>query len=251
MADAWALKQLGNYADGKLIMTAWLNRGLTKLEDLAAWHWDGDIKVAGDHMKHCRHKVIELMSIKGLPEESDFIDANSKAAIEAAESSILEGEKTAHWCLAPVGAPAIALPNWMRIPIDRTVSIWLSEKAKWDEKIAKRHKTHATLPKAQNEKYQAWLSDGCIRRIVMNKERQTQILQLDPKRLSGMTKNLLVMKLRLNNDSEKIQIECVSGKSYPLALLQGVADTTTIPADFEQLPGLYTVYIYIMSSIYI
>lgn len=248
LADAWALKQLRNYAGGKLIMSAWLNRGLTSITDLADWRFHGNVQELRDQMKHVRGAVSQLMRLEKVPDVAESADADRKALTQCAEENLLEGEKVTKWCLRHGDSQPIALPDWLRVPIDRTVSIWLSEKNQWDTKINKRQQLRgvSTLPPAQNKKYQEWVDKGAKRRILMNKKTHGQILKIDVKKLSAM-KDLMVLTLHLSSNTEDLKVECATGKMYGLALLQGTIQCTTLPADFEAVPGphMYITYVYI------
>ena len=238
LADAWALKQLQKYENGKLIIAAWLNRGLTSISDLAAWRFDGNVQEVKDQMKHLRGAVAKLMRLEQVPDAAESADADRKALTQCAEESLLEGEKVTNWCVRHGSSQPIALPDWLRVPVDRTVSIWLSEKNQWDAKIAKRQELHgaSTLPPAQHKKYQEWLDKGAKRRILMSKKTHGQILKLDAKKLSAM-KDLMVLTLHMSSKTEDLKVECATGKMYGLVLLQGTISCTTLPADFEAVPG--------------
>ena len=61
-ADAWAYKQLGKFGGGKLIMHAWLSRGMVTREDMAQWRFDGSM----DALTEC-HEICAGIYASSLP----------------------------------------------------------------------------------------------------------------------------------------------------------------------------------------
>ena len=99
-----------------------------------------------------------LLCLGELPEVGD--DQENKKLVALAEEGPLPGESVCHWCVMDSG-PASSdcvpqpLPEWFKIPIDRTVSIWKKEKDEWDKKKQLRFEAKNTyeLTKAAEEKY--------------------------------------------------------------------------------------------------
>lgn len=74
------------------------------------------------------------------------------------------GESVSHWCVVDLGSASsdtkpIPLPDWFKIPVDRTISIWKKERDEWELRRAKRFASTGsyTLTKSAEEKYQARL----------------------------------------------------------------------------------------------
>lgn len=160
-SDAFALKSLRDYQDGKLILHAWLTRGLTSVSDVAAWKFNGDESKVAELMQKTPNAMNNLLSLEALPEVGDD-DAN-KQLLQLAENETLAGESRSHWCVLDLGssssnAQPIPLPSWFKIPLDRTISIWTQEKNEWDRKREHRSQTKGTfeLSKSAEEKYQDW-----------------------------------------------------------------------------------------------
>ena len=159
-SDAFALKALRDYQDGKLILHAWLTRGLVSAADIAQWRFDGDESRVADLMKSTPHAMNRLLAMESLPEVGD--DEENKELMKVAQKGPLPGESCSHWCVLTLDASSSdakpsPLPDWMKIPLDRTIAIWTRERQEWDEKKAFRLKTKGTekLSKANEEKYQA------------------------------------------------------------------------------------------------
>ena len=165
-SDAFALKSLRDYQSGKMILYAWLSRGLTNVGDVADWLFDGDRTKVAELMKQTPGAMSKLLSLDSLPETGD--DESKKQQLQLAETTRLPGESVSRWCVmkdetssassssssAPSSKP-IPLPDWFKIPLDRTISIWKAEKDEWESKKNDRFKKKGTyeLPLASNEKY--------------------------------------------------------------------------------------------------
>ena len=152
------MKSLREYQDGKLVVHAWLSRGLVSVSDLAAWKFSGDESKVQHWMQRTPFALDELLSLEDLPAVGDS-DENKALAAVAAQGP-LEGERVAHWCIETSGTPT-PLPSWFKIPVDRTVAIWKRERDEWSLKKEKRFKNNGTyeLTKAAEEKYQVGCSD--------------------------------------------------------------------------------------------
>ena len=94
-----------------------------------------------------------------------------------------------------------------------------------------------TLTKAAEEKYQAWLIHAQSRRIVLNKVRQAQVVNIHNKSLKSINKNCILLKVHLGDDASSLQLSAGDGKKYQLRLMQGVQPSDNIPAGLDQLPG--------------
>ena len=116
-------------------------------------------------MKRTPGAMSKLLSMDSLPEVGD--DESKKQQLKQAESTRLPGESMSRWCVmkpdtsassssssAPSSKP-VPLPDWFKIPLDRTISIWKAEKDEWESKKNDRFKKKGTyeLPPASNEKY--------------------------------------------------------------------------------------------------
>lgn len=125
-ADCWALQKLAEYQDGKLITFAWVSRGMTSLEDLASWRFDGDIAAADAFLQRTPGAMQSLLQLDDIPTE---IDKSTSIDVELAESTLLQGEKTSQWCIqgSEDSSPVIPLPDWFKPAIDRTIMIWQKE----------------------------------------------------------------------------------------------------------------------------
>ena len=142
-------------------MYSWLSRGLATTKDVAEWKFDGDEGKVADVMKRTPNIMQKLLALDQLPAVGDS-DQN-KQLLKQAETSILPGESTSHWCVldsesaSSSNVQPIPLPSWFKIPLDKTIAIWKREKDEWDAKRKKRLDTKGTqeLTKDAEEKYQA------------------------------------------------------------------------------------------------
>ena len=163
-SDAFALKSLRDYQDGKLVLHAWLSRGLVAASDIAKWKFQGDESKVADLMQKTPNAMKDLLSLEEFPSVGD--DEQNKKLMTMAEQEPLPGESMCHWCVLDLGSSSsdvkpAPLPDWFKIPLDRTIAIWNEEKAEWDRKKKTRFEMKGTyeLTKKTEEKYQ---DRGCM-----------------------------------------------------------------------------------------
>ena len=70
-SDTFALKSLRDYQSGKMILYAWLSRGLTNVGDVADWLFNGDRTKVAELMKQTPGAMSKLLSLDSLPETGD------------------------------------------------------------------------------------------------------------------------------------------------------------------------------------
>lgn len=152
------MKALRDYQDGKLILHAWLSRGLSFASDIATWRFNGDESKVAELMERTPHAMNDLLSLEALP---DTGDEDAKKLSEQAANETLAGESRSHWCVLDLGASSsnvqpMPLPDWFKIPLDRTIAIWNHERIDWEQKRQHRFHTKGTyeLSKVAEEKYQ-------------------------------------------------------------------------------------------------
>ena len=127
--------------------------------DIARWRYDGDESQVADLMRKTPNAMSQLLSLENLPAVGD--DGKNKELMKLAEQGPLPGESCSRWCVLALDSSSsdatyTPLPDWMKIPLDRTVAIWNREKQDWDNKKALRLKTKGTeeLSKSSEQKYQ-------------------------------------------------------------------------------------------------
>lgn len=231
-ADCWALQKLAEYQDGKLITFAWVSRGMTSLEDLASWRFDGDIAAADAFLQRTPGAMQSLLQLDDIPTE---IDKSTSIDVELAESTLLQGEKTSQWCIqgSEDSSPVIPLPDWFKPAIDRTIMIWQKEDRLWQQRWNKRQAAGKTdLAPKQAQDYELWLSTW-TRRIILDKHRKGQVLNFEKKNLSQLRSHCLVLEIQLAKDAANLKIRSGNGSYYQLKLLQLTAAATDIPAEVD------------------
>lgn len=262
-SDAYALQSLKKYQQGKLILHSWLTRGLVTVSQIAKWRFQGDETKVKELMKSTKGYMHHLLSLEKVPSVGDD---DEKAISQLARMSKLEGEASSTWCVMDEAASSsdskpTPLPHWFQIPIDKTIAIWKREKEEWEKKRNSRfaEKGDYTLTKAAEEKYQAWLIHAQSRRIVLNKVRQAQVVNIHNKSLKSINKNCILLKVHLGDDTSSLQLSAGDGKKYQLRLMQGVQPSDDIPAGLDQLPGETSfvescrvmIYIYIFVEVFV
>eukprot|EP00913_Durusdinium_trenchii_P025924 g24327.t1 len=174
MADAWALQQIGNYKNGKILLWSWISRGLISMEQLASWHFNQNLEEAQQFLESASGELRKLADLDELPEPHEPGDASGVAK---AETTVMSGEVTSLWSITdpenPQAAP-IVLPQWFVGPIDKAILIWKQESAIWKQRKEKRlEQGHDQLTPKMQEAYEQWMSDTA-RSIILNKKTKTQ-----------------------------------------------------------------------------
>lgn len=244
-ADAWAYKQLGKFGGGKLIMHAWLSRGMVTREDMAQWRFDGSMDALTECMKFVRGSMRHLYRLEGIGDE-DYSEEAKK--ITKAENGALVGETAAYWAIIDEdvdGNQHVLLPTWWSVPITRSISIWQKESDDWQQKLTKRRNDgkHDFAPKAK-EAYEKW-KECHTRRIVLNKKRQSQVMNLAVKNLQEVKSSCLLLEISMSDDPNELRIRSGGGKYFKLVLLEGVQQlaTSEIPEQLDLHPGAWLLFV--------
>ena len=93
-ADCFALTQIQKYQDGKLLLWAWVSRGLVTMEQLAELRFAGDVEQAKSFFKATPGELAKIWRLDDLP-ELDI--AEREAAVEEASRTALSGEVNRSW----------------------------------------------------------------------------------------------------------------------------------------------------------
>lgn len=243
-ADAWAMKSLRDYADGRLIMHAWISRGLVSVEQLATWKFGGDMEALREGMKRTVDGMRSLLRLEAGAETG--ADPERKALVEVAESVLLPGEKKIVWAICEPGAAesegtpaALPLPEWFKNPITRTISHWQKEAQMWQTKINNRYERyHKDLPPKQKEDYEKW-KGATTRRLVLNKQRKAQVMNVQSSNLKQIKSNCILLEIKMSHIAEELAIRSGDGPWFRLMMLEGVVPAMDVPAALDVDPGLY------------
>ena len=84
---------------------------------------------------------------------------------------------------------------------------------------------------------EAWLKHGNVRRIVLNKSRQAQVVNLHKKSSKYINKECIVLSVVMSDDPAELKIRAGNGKLFKLLLMEGVQPTKDIPDVIDVLPG--------------
>lgn len=91
-------------------------------------------------------------------------------------------------------------------------------------------------PKMQTA-YDSWLAEP-QRTIVLDKQRQAQVVNLAAKPLSKLKKHCLMLVLHMSKDPEELRIRSGSGQLWKLQLLRGSAPSSSeVPKDLDRFEG--------------
>ena len=248
--DHWALSQLRDYCGGKLIMWSWVSRGLAKLEEIAAWHFNNDIEATKNAMAYVRGGMSKLYSLDNVPDDPQPISDSVSAE---ADDKPLQGESLTFWAISdPDAADAapIPLPQWFQLPIDTILLTWKKENEIWNKRIEKRQEQGKSelAPKAK-ESYQEWLK-ASERVLVLDKKKEAVVKNPEKKSQSTLKRTCLALVVHPAVDPSDLWIRAGTGKKWTLKLLRGqTAYGTDLPAEVDHFPGggnvlaLHAVYV--------
>lgn len=217
-ADAWALRKLAQYSNGKVILWSWASRGLIDCEWIADLYHKGDVQAAKDSLACTRGKLAELCKLDSLP----LLDGAEDPPSNNPETEMLEGETRCFWAISDstaAGSAPIPLPLWMRAPIDRAVLVWRGLAAKWQEKIAKRELEGKELPPKQRKQYDEFQS-STTRSIVLDKNRKSQVMNIAAKSVRSLKKHCILLVIHMSEDPDSLGMTTGCGKLWKLRLLQ-------------------------------
>lgn len=239
------MKSLRDFDQGRLILWAWASRGMVSKESIAEWKFNGDLAEVNAFLNGSKGSLAALLSLDETP---DVTDEHAKALTQEAEGTILAGEAVSHWCLIDLdvasssdsGTQPMPLPGFFKIPVDRTIAVWKKELDDWNKRKEKRMKDKGTdeLPPAQKTKYQNWIDHGCTRRILINKSKGQQVVNIQAKSLRSMAKHCIIVTLILCEDASQLRLRAGDGKVYKLVLLKGVKPAEDLPQHLDHAPGL-------------
>ena len=234
--------------------------GKKGIEAQSSWPFDHP---DGDHYMELQEKVQE--ELVGFAADmfrygvhSADISEEAKL-VDQAQGVILQGESSRAWAILDASQDSpqpILLPDWFQAPIGRSITLWQKEGDAWQERAIKRRNAGHTgfTPKVE-QNYQAWLENPS-RRIVLDKNRQAQVMNLQAKNLQELKSSCLLLEIKMRNEPSELRIRSGSGMWFQLALMEGVKTYAEIPEQMDVPPGpqkeqLYTyIYIYIYISIY-
>ena len=271
-ADIWAMNTLATYQQGKLIQAAWLNRGLVSMENIARWIFNGDEELAAKHFKHKRGELRHLMRLNELTVQQHKDDMETviktKVSSQKVASTVkLKGELTDTWCIetessTSPGIPSyIPLPDWLQIPITRSVSIWHSQMKKWEDRIQKhcsKSKAHTAsiLPPKQLSEYTEFKTNGSNLTLLVNKNLKQQLISPDARTLNKQKDDLILLTIKMSNRSEEVSIRAGDEIPKKLLFMRGIhpgdclPDCLNVPAGSLCLQKcvemtIYILYVYI------
>jgi hypothetical protein len=68
-SDAYALRVIAEYQQGKIIMWAWSSRGYVSRERQAAWHFNGDLDAMNEALRAGRHAMRDMFRVGDASED--------------------------------------------------------------------------------------------------------------------------------------------------------------------------------------
>ena len=229
--DCWAVNVVRNYKQGKLIMWAWLSRGLVTQELLAKWHFDGDIKEVWNHMGKVRGDLTKLMTM------TDEVDPEAPARKRKWLEAEGDPEKGSQkiWVYDVDEECPKQLPQWWSIDIEIELRNWCSERDVWDDALAARQKQgFEKLSPSKDKGYSMWLTNRQIRRLVFNIKSRTLIKNPAKMAPSTLRKCGIVVLLKVEDDKVWFKTLSCSWKQLRCKVVPHSATTDAIPEELQQ-----------------
>lgn len=238
VADSWALKKLGEYKGGKILLWSWLSRGLVTKEQIASWRYDGDISKVDELLASTPTELRQLCELDELPTPDQ---SKEEAEVTLAQSTTLKGEVVSAWGMKDPEIPdaqPIMFPTWFNASIDKTVLLWKQEasvwKKRWDKRINEGHDGFA--PKMK-QNYEQWAQDT-TRQIVLNKVTKTQVTRLADKSARQLKKTCLMLVIHMSEKADNLGITAGAGKLWRLCLIKGkLPANDAVPAEIDHFEG--------------
>ena len=238
--DAWALEQLQRYENGKLIMWSWISRGHVTLEEMAAWHFNNDIKEAEAAMSRLKKGMAHLYSLDSdithdrQQKDSEVHDADADAP--------LEGETATFWAIQAFNnekADPVPLPSWFQLPIDNLILTWKKENEIWNKRFEKRlEQGKDQLAPKQNAAHEAWKKTQ-ERILVLDKKKEATVKNPEKKKLTNLKKTCLALVIHPSDDPCDLWIKAGTGQKWALKLLRGsVLNDAPIPEGMDHFAGV-------------
>ena len=229
--DCWAVNVIRNYKQGKLIMWAWLSRGLVTQELLAKWHFDGDIKEVWNHMGKVRGDLTKLMTM------TDEVDPEAPARKRKWLEAEGDPDQGSHkiWVYDVDEECPKQLPQWWSIDIELELRNWCSERDVWDDALAARQKQgFEKLSPGKDKAYSMWLTKRQERRLVFNTKSRTLIKNPAKMAYSTLRKFGIGVYLKVEDDRVWFKTLSCSWKEIRCKLVPHSATTDAIPEELQQ-----------------
>ena len=236
-SDAWALKKISEYADGKVLAWSWVSRGLVSMEWIAKLHFDNDVETAKLAMSQMKGNLSAMCKLDELP----IVDFAEDPKQSEACSALMEGEIFCFWSISDPDsdAPPTPLPQWMRGPIDKHILQWRQVASKWEEKIAKRAIEGKGLTPTMQTAYDDWQGNP-TRSIVLDKTKRAEVVNIASKSIRTLKKTCILLVLHMSTDSNELKIATGNGKLWNLRLLEHHTNHSSdqVPAEVDHFKGL-------------
>lgn len=234
-SDAWALRKISTYCDGKLLIWAWVSRGLVSIEWIAGLYFNNDVDAANEALGRVKSKLAELCMFDELPilDSAEYKERNN-------EATQMVGEVNTFWAISDpdVESDPIPLPPWMRASIDKAILQWRDLLTKWEKRIEDRQKQgKLTLPAKTQKKYDEFM-DSKTRSLVFDKTKQAEVVNIAAKSINQLKKHCLLLVVHLSEKPEDLKLATGCGKLWLLKLLQHtVPISDDVPVEVDHFQG--------------
>ena len=234
-ADQWALRKISDYQQGKILLWAWISRGLVDIEWVSGLYFDGDVKACKEALAAVRGKLAEVCKLDSLP----LLDGADDPECDDCQPEPLEAEICNFWAICDGDSPAIPLPVWMRGPIDKAILLWRNQLSKWEDRLAKRKfQGKDGLTPAAQKAYDDW-SKSRARSIVFDKVRKSEVVKVSSKSIAALKRHCMLLVVHMSDKPEELGVTTGSGKCWNLRLLQQSSPISEqVPVEVDHFQGL-------------
>ena len=203
---------------------------------MAAWHFGGSQEELRDHMSPNRNGLRDLIRLEKAVEIDEVGCDRARERALCAENTTLPGESQVAWAIE-VDEGFAPLPSWCKNPISRSIALWQKEADTWATRISNRRSLgKGELPPKQKLEFDKWTANK-TRRLVLDRQRQGQVLNLHAARLKELKKNCILLEIFMAECKADLKIRSGEGMWLPLRMVEGVAPSCEIPVALDVQPG--------------
>ena len=226
MADVWALQNIAQYQNGKILDWAWVSRGLITEQQVADWKFGGDLKAARDHFKQTPGELAKLWQLDNIPDIN--LEQQNEVADQASVKA-LPGERRRLYMLNDT-----PLPLWMRAPLDSAILQWKQQNEQWQEKMVRRE--GKPLPKAQKAKYDEFMADH-RRHLVLDVKKEVAVVNVGSRTLASLKKDCILLTIAMSQEADQLKMYTKT-KEYSLRCVEvDIGTNPTMPANVDFFQG--------------
>ena len=180
-------------------------------------------------IQRSRGSMQELLDLNALPHTTTSVEEGER--LDALRKTAMAKESIVFWALqnGDDDHSRVQLPNWISRSLQKVVSEWTLENAKWNEKIEARGERGLTP--ANDRKYQEFKVNKGVANLLFSKKSEKQVAKVkDTKELTRKRGEFFSVQVTMSEKPENLEIRIGTGSAQKLVLLRGA------PLEEESLP---------------